>query len=79
MQSSRKSHLDAVKKILKYINYTFDLRLFYKDIYFELYGYADANLGDELDNHRSTFGLVFLYSSACILWSCLFICSTCIL
>lgn len=53
MQSPREPYLDIVKRILKYMNSTLDLGLFYeKDIYLELYDYADANLGGDLNSRR---------------------------
>ena len=62
MQSWKKPHVEAVKRILKYVNSTLNLRLFYKkDIHLELHGYANADLGGDLDNCRSTFGYRFFF------------------
>ncbi|KAJ3679560.1 hypothetical protein LUZ60_017571 [Juncus effusus] len=55
MQAPTKSHLDAAKRILKYVSSTLDLGLFYKKgSEFVLHGYTDADMGGDLDDRRST-------------------------
>ncbi|WMV47529.1 hypothetical protein MTR67_040914 [Solanum verrucosum] len=69
MQSLTKPHLEAVKRILKYINSTSDLGLFFKrknDLVF--IGYTDANFGGDMDNRRSTLGYIFLCGGTGISW-----------
>ncbi|XP_069146981.1 secreted RxLR effector protein 161-like [Solanum lycopersicum] len=61
MQSPRKPHLKAAKKILKYINSTSDMSLFFKrknDLV--LIEYTDTDFGSDMDNQRSTSGYIFL-------------------
>ncbi|GKV36582.1 hypothetical protein SLEP1_g44695 [Rubroshorea leprosula] len=60
MQSPRKPHLEAVKKILKYVNTTLDMGLFYKKgANFSLLGFTDVDFGGALDNRKSTSGYVW--------------------
>lgn len=69
MKSPRKPHLEAAKKILKYINSTYDMGLFFKrknDLV--LMRYTDADFGGDMDNRRSTSGYIFLYGGTCISW-----------
>lgn len=60
MQAPRKPHLEAVKRIVKYVNSTLDIALLYKKrAGVSLVGYLDANLGSNLDDRRFTSGYVF--------------------
>lgn len=69
IQTPRKPHLEAAKKILKYINTTCDKGLLYKSgADFLLYGYTDADLGGDLDDLKSTSGYVFLCGSIGVSW-----------
>ncbi|XP_047339855.1 secreted RxLR effector protein 161-like [Impatiens glandulifera] len=70
MQVPTKPHLEEAKKILKYINTSLDIGLLYeKDAKFVLQGYADADFAGDLDDRRSTSGLVFLCGNTSISWS----------
>ncbi|XP_055814652.1 secreted RxLR effector protein 161-like [Solanum dulcamara] len=61
MQSPRKPHLEAAKRILKYINSTSELGLFFqRKNNLVLIGYTDADFGGDMDNRRSTSGYIFL-------------------
>ncbi|KAG6485402.1 hypothetical protein ZIOFF_053939 [Zingiber officinale] len=61
MQEPRKPHFEEAKKILKYVNSTLNLGLFYKKgVEFSLQGFADADFGGDLDDRRSTSGFVFV-------------------
>lgn len=69
MQEPRKPHLEEAKKILKYVNTTLDVGLFYKkNAEFSLQGFADADFAGDLDDRRSTSGFVFLCGTASISW-----------
>ncbi|KAI4357476.1 hypothetical protein L6164_001424 [Bauhinia variegata] len=69
MQAPRKPHLEAAKKILKYVNITLDMGLFYKKkTEFSLLGFTDANFAGDLDDQKSTSGHVFLCGSTGISW-----------
>lgn len=51
LSSPRKGHLEAAKKILKYVNTTQDMGLlFKKNAEFSLIGYTDADLCGDLDD-----------------------------
>ena len=55
MQNSKKSHLEVVKRILRYISGTLNLRLFYKSkVGCKLEGYCDADYVGDCDTRRST-------------------------
>ncbi|GKV11936.1 hypothetical protein SLEP1_g23148 [Rubroshorea leprosula] len=69
MQAPRKPHLEAAKKILKYVNTTLDMGLFYKkEANFSLLGFTDADFGGDLADRKSTSGYVFLYGGTSISW-----------
>ncbi|GKV02840.1 hypothetical protein SLEP1_g15229 [Rubroshorea leprosula] len=69
MQAPRKPHLEAVKQILKYVNTTLDMGLFYKkEANFSLLGFTDADFGGDLVDRKSTSGYVFLYGGTGISW-----------
>ena len=69
MQESRKPHLEEAKKILKYVNTTLDVGLFYKkNAGFSLRGFADSDFAGDLDDRRSTSGFVFLCGTASMSW-----------
>jgi len=69
MQSPRKPHLEAAKKILKYVNSTLDMSLFFeKKITSSLVGFTDADFREDLDDRRSTSGYVFLIDGTSISW-----------
>ncbi|KAF3656189.1 putative F-box protein-like [Capsicum annuum] len=59
-QSPRKPRLKAAKRILKYVNLTSDMSLFFqKKNDLILMGYTDADFGDDMDDRRSTSGYIF--------------------
>lgn len=66
MQAPRKSHLEAAKRILKYVNSTLDLGLLYKRG--AGVSLINLDLGGDLDDRRSTFGYVFLCGGTNISW-----------
>ncbi|XP_028100619.1 uncharacterized protein LOC114299981 [Camellia sinensis] len=69
MQKPKKPHLDAVRRILRYVKDTIDFGLMYKkgeDC--KLVGYCDANYARDHDTHRSTTGYVFMLGSGAISW-----------
>ncbi|XP_033508451.1 secreted RxLR effector protein 161-like [Nicotiana tomentosiformis] len=67
MQKPRKPHLEAAKRVLKYINSTSDMVLFFKKKNnLVLVGYTDANFGGDLDNRISTSGYIFFYGGTSV-------------
>ncbi|CAM8959925.1 unnamed protein product [Rhodiola kirilowii] len=70
LQEPRKPHLEAAKKILKYVNSTIDFCLFYKRRgNFHLQGYTDADFGGDLDERKSTSGYVFMCNDTSVSWA----------
>lgn len=61
-------HLTAVKRILRYIKGTLNLKLTYAKDSEPILGYADANWAGDLDSRRSTTGNVFVLANAAVSW-----------
>ena len=69
MQEPRKPHLEAAKKILKYVKTTLGMGLMYKyNAKVSLHGFTDADFGGDLDDRKSTSGYVFLCGDTSISW-----------
>lgn len=69
MQKPRKTHLEAVKRILRYVKGTIDWGLFYKNgVQSKVSGYCDADYAGDHDTRRSTTGYVFNLGSGAISW-----------
>ncbi|KAE8691720.1 Detected protein of unknown function [Hibiscus syriacus] len=69
MQNPKKPHLEAVRRILRYVKNTIDYGLLYKkgeDC--KLVGYCDADYAGDHDTRRSTTGYVFKLGSRTISW-----------
>ncbi|CAL8099446.1 unnamed protein product [Prunus armeniaca] len=69
MQNPKKSHLDAVRRILRYVKSMIDYGLLYKkgeDC--KLVGYCDADYAGDHDTRQSTTGYVFKLGSGTISW-----------
>lgn len=65
-----KEHWTAVKRILRYLKGTIDLRLeFRKDAERNIIGYADADWAADIDERRSTTGYVFTLQDGAISWN----------
>ncbi|XP_042028443.1 secreted RxLR effector protein 161-like [Salvia splendens] len=62
-------HLDAAKRILRYVKGTLSYRLLYKNCdNFLLSGFVDANWAGDPNDRRSTTGYCFSTGSAVISW-----------
>lgn len=61
-------HLQAVKRILRYLKGTFDYGIMYKREVSDLVAYTDSDYAGDLDDRKSTSGYVFLLSSGAISW-----------
>ena len=69
IQTPKKPHLEAVRRILRYIKGTLDLGLFYKSkIACRLEGYCNADYAGDYDTRRSTTGYAFSLGSGVITW-----------
>jgi len=69
MQNPKKPHLEAARRILRYVKGTFDYGLLYKkgeDC--KMVGYCDADYAGDHDTRRSTTGYVFRLGSGSISW-----------
>jgi len=64
-----KAHWNALKRTLRYLKGTKDLRLKFNDSgSMELVGYYDANWAGDTDSRRSTSGYVFLLGNCAVSW-----------
>ena len=63
------SHWQAVKRILRYLRHSLDLRLTFSGPLRPLAGYTDADWAGDKETRRSTSGYVFNVGSAAISWS----------
>ncbi|WMV44899.1 hypothetical protein MTR67_038284 [Solanum verrucosum] len=69
MQKPKKPHLEAIRKILRYVKRTIDYGLFYmKRASCKIIGYCDADYAGNHDTRRSTTGYVFNLGSAAVSW-----------
>ncbi|XP_030449110.1 uncharacterized mitochondrial protein AtMg00810-like [Syzygium oleosum] len=69
MEKPRKPHLDAAKRILRYVKKTFDFGLLYKkESSGELVGRCDAGYAGDQHTRRSTTGYSFHLGSAVVSW-----------
>ena len=66
--SPNESHLTAVKRIMRYLKGTIDLKLTYSTDSKPVVAYADANWAGDLDNRRSTTGNAFVLANGAISW-----------
>ena len=70
MHAPRKPHLDAARRILRYVKSTLQYGLFYETtVKIQLHGYTDADWASSIYDRRSTSGYVFSFGSAAVTWS----------
>ena len=68
--SPKKSHLIAVKRIIKYINGSLELGLFYpKNTSFDLCGYCDADFVGCRVDYKSTSGTCQFLGNSLVSWA----------
>ncbi|XP_037492197.1 secreted RxLR effector protein 161-like [Jatropha curcas] len=68
MQKPKKPHLEAVRRILRYVKSTIDYGIFYKRGIIKLEGYCDADYAGDHDIRRSTTGYAFSLGLGAISW-----------
>ncbi|XP_037497308.1 secreted RxLR effector protein 161-like [Jatropha curcas] len=69
MQKPKKPHLEAVRRILRYVKSTIDYGIFYKrGEIIKLEGYCDADYAGDHDTRRLTTGYPFSLGSRVISW-----------
>jgi hypothetical protein len=70
METLDQSHLNAAKRILRYIKGTINEGMFYtSSTNFNLVGYSDSDWGRDLDERKSTTGFVFFMGDTSFIWS----------
>ena len=70
MQAPRKPHLDATRRILRYVKSTLQYGLFYEaGCKIQVHGYTDSDWAGSISDRRSTSGFMFSLGSAAISWS----------
>ena len=69
MANPTAAHIQAVKRVFRYLNGTVDLDLVYQGGLEPLKGYTDADWGGDLETRRSTSGYLFNVGSGAISWS----------
>lgn len=69
MQNPRKPHLDAVRRVLRYVKGTLGYGIkFNQGEKLELVGYCDADYAGDLDTRRSNTGYVFMLGQSAVAW-----------
>jgi hypothetical protein len=70
MENPTTEHLNAVKRILRYITGTIDFGCYYKcgSKELKLLGYSDADMGGDIDTRKSTTGVLFFLGSCPVTW-----------
>ena len=66
MQEPRKPHLEAVRRIMRYIKGSADYGLLYRKGKYELTGYCDADFAGDKETRRSTSGILITVCGAAI-------------
>lgn len=69
MQNPRRPHLDAVRRVLRYVNRTLNWGIsFKKDKDCKLAGFCDADYAGDVDTRRSTTCYLFIMGSSVVAW-----------
>ena len=70
MENPTKLHLQAAKRVLRYLKGTIGIGIFYRKLgNYELVTYTDNDHAGDLDDRKSTSGYVFLLSLGAVSWS----------
>lgn len=70
LEKPTKIHVNAVKRILKYIKGTTNYGIFFKSkVNLTLCGFSDADYAGDIDSRRSTTGFLFKFGSGTLSWS----------
>jgi hypothetical protein len=70
MQTPRKPHLDAMRRILRYIKHTLQCGIFYEaKSQLQVHGYTDAGCVGNVSDKISTSGFMFSFGSGAVSWS----------
>ena len=67
----KESHMAAVKRIIKYINWTLVFGIWYsRDTNLNVVGFTDADRAGSVDDRKSTSGECFYIGNNLISWHC---------
>jgi histone deacetylase 1/2 len=70
MQTPQKPHLDAMRRIVKYIKHTLQCGIFYEaKSQLQVHGYTDVDWAGNVSNRRSTNAFMFSFGSGVVSWS----------
>lgn len=68
MEHPSQMHVNAVKRIFRYLNHTKDMKITYGSENFELTGYTDADHARDIETSRSITGYAFILGNGVITW-----------
>lgn len=68
LNKPKKVHMNAAKKVLRYLNSTKQFAITYKSSQQGLIGYCDSDYANELESRRSTTGFIFGFAGGVISW-----------
>ncbi|KAK3009164.1 hypothetical protein RJ639_014064 [Escallonia herrerae] len=68
MQAPKKPHLEAARRILKYLQGTIDFGIMYRKGSYKINGFCDADYAGDKSTRRSTTGYCFNLGSGAISW-----------
>ncbi|XP_048317946.1 secreted RxLR effector protein 161-like [Ziziphus jujuba] len=69
MENPYSNHLEAAKRLLRYVKRTIDYGIFYQaNLPINLIGYTDSDLAGSIDDNKSVAGYVFNIGSGVISW-----------
>jgi hypothetical protein len=72
MEAPKQEHLDAVKRVLRYVARTVDYGLLYprgKSGSLQILGYSDSDMAGDIDDSKSTSGVIFFLGDGAATWS----------
>jgi len=69
MSNYGRVHWTAVKRILRYLSQTRNLKLVYSNVGDELVGFSDSDSGGDKKDLKSTTGYTFILSGAAVSWN----------
>jgi hypothetical protein len=72
MEASKQEHLDAIKRVLRYVAGTVDYDLLYprgKSGSLRILAYSDSDMAGDIDDSKSTSGVIFFLGHGATTWS----------
>ncbi|KAK3147062.1 hypothetical protein QOZ80_3BG0277590 [Eleusine coracana subsp. coracana] len=70
MEDPRQEHMAAIKHLLRYVAGTIDYGLSYSggDIELQLVGYSDSDMAGDVDDRKSTSGIIYFLGGSPVAW-----------